>query len=123
MKNNMRSLFKDWRGFLLLEGRRENAAIAIVKKINDPFLRDLLHDFATIADGQRPLASLTGLDPTPNKSTLNGLQEESMTMLEKKKPTNICKHCLRFKKILMGSLPSGRTREPTRLQRRGVQKS
>jgi 8-oxo-dGTP diphosphatase len=67
MKNNMRSLFKDWRGFLLLEGRRENAAIAIVKKINDPFLRDLLHDFATIADGQRPLASLTGLDPTPNK--------------------------------------------------------
>ena len=63
MKNNMQALFKGWRGFLLMEGRRENAASAIVKKINDPFLRNLLYDFATKSEG----AGLAGLDPTPNK--------------------------------------------------------
>ena len=46
MKKNIQALSRGRRGFLLLEGRTENAAIAIVKKINDPFLRDLLYDFA-----------------------------------------------------------------------------
>ena len=63
MKKNIQALSRGRRGFLLLEGRTENAAIAIVKKINDPFLRDLLYDFATKSEG----AGLVGLDPTPNK--------------------------------------------------------
>ena len=59
----MKLILENWKTYILLEGRKENAALAIVKKINDPFLRDLLHDFATKSE----IAGLAGLDPTPNK--------------------------------------------------------
>ena len=44
---------------LLEEGRKENAAAMIVKKINDPLLRDILQT--------EVLASIIEADPTPNK--------------------------------------------------------
>ena len=61
----MQNLFEGWRGFLLAEGRKENAAVAIVKKINDRFLRKFLTDMATNPEGTYP--SLLSIDPTPNK--------------------------------------------------------
>ena len=52
-------IFVGWRGFLLLEGRKENAAAMIVKKINDPDLRDILQT--------EVLDRIISSDPTPNK--------------------------------------------------------
>jgi len=61
----MQSLFEGWRGFLLAEGRKENAAIAIIKKVNDRFLVKFLTDMATNPTSVYP--SILAIDPTPNK--------------------------------------------------------
>ena len=55
----MNLLFEGWRGFLLVEGRKENAAAVLVKKIDDPELRDILQ--TEVLDG------IIAADPTPNK--------------------------------------------------------
>ena len=52
-------IFEGWRGFLLLEGRKENAAAMIVKKIDDPDLREILQT--------EVLDTIISSDPTPNK--------------------------------------------------------
>ena len=65
-ESSMHGMFNNWRSYLLLEGRKENAAEALVKKINDPFLRDFLTSVATDPE-HTGSPSLTRIDPTPNK--------------------------------------------------------
>ena len=55
----MYKMFNNWRGFLLVEGRKENAAAMLVKKIDDPELRDIFQ--TEVLDG------IIAADPTPNK--------------------------------------------------------
>jgi 8-oxo-dGTP pyrophosphatase MutT (NUDIX family) len=55
----MHKMFDNWRGFLLVEGRKENAAAMLVKKIDDPELRDILQT--------EVLDEIIAADPTSNK--------------------------------------------------------
>ena len=55
----MQNLFEGWRKFLIVEGRKQNAAIAIAKKVNDPSIQDLL--------ATEILDLIIAADPTPNK--------------------------------------------------------
>ena len=55
----MQNLFEGWRKFLIVEGRKQNAAVMIIKKVNDPHLQDLL--------ATEILDLIIAADPTPNK--------------------------------------------------------
>ena len=75
----MQTLFEDWRGFLIVEGRKENAAQALVKKINDPFLRDFLNSVATDPE-HTGSPSLARVDPTPNKKYIEWAKGNQVDM-------------------------------------------
>ena len=55
----MQNLFEGWRKFLIVEGRKQNAAVMIIKKVNDPDLQDIL--------ATEMLDAIIAADPTPNK--------------------------------------------------------
>jgi len=55
----MQNLFEGWRKYLIVEGRKQNAAAMIIKKVNDPHLQDLL--------ATEILDLIIAADPTPNK--------------------------------------------------------
>jgi hypothetical protein len=55
----MQNLFEGWRKFLIVEGRKQNAAVMIIKKVNDPDLQDIL--------ATEMLDAIVAADPTPNK--------------------------------------------------------
>ena len=58
-------MLENWKKYILLEGRKENAISMIVKKIQDPWTKNLLQNIAANPENAHP--SLLLLDPTPNK--------------------------------------------------------
>ena len=71
----MNLLFESWRGFLLIEGRKENAAAMIVKKINDPDLREILQT--------EVLDEIIASDPTPNKKYIEWAARRMAEVVQK----------------------------------------
>ena len=83
MKNNMKILFEGWRGFLLIEGRKENAGVMIVKKINDPALRNILET--------EILSDIITADPTPNKKYIEWAARRMAAVAQRKEDDDYLK--------------------------------
>jgi len=95
-------IFEGWRGFLLLEGRKENAAAMIVKKINDPDLRDILQ--TEVLDG------IISSDPTPNKKYIEWAARRMAEIVRKEVDAEYMQRFAAAEKDPDGFMPSGPAR-------------
>ena len=102
----MQTLFEGWRGFLLLEGRKENAALALVKKINDPFLKDFLNSVATNPD-HTGSPTLARIDPTPNKKYIEWVARRINDYARKEEDDNYLQRLANAERDPEAMIPGG----------------
>ena len=98
----MNLIFEGWRGFLLLEGRKENAAAMIVKKIDDPELRDILQ--TEVLDG------IIAADPTSNKKYVEWAARRISDIARKEIDDQYLQRYATAQKDPDGFMPSGPAR-------------